>query len=92
MTQNLTQAEVLDRTRNFVKDNFLYMRPEFQLADDESLMARGVVDSMGVAEMLEFLEAEFGTVIEDHEITEENLGTLARIAAFVSTKGVGQRA
>ena len=40
----------------------------------------------GMVELLLFISDEFGIEAEDGEITEANLGSLARIAAFVVAK------
>jgi acyl carrier protein len=79
----MDKTEILARVRSFVNENFMYMRPDFTLADDASLMGNGIVDSMGVMEMIEFLESEFGVKVDDAEITEENLGSLNAISEFV---------
>lgn len=81
-----TELDVITRVRGFIQENFLYMRPDFVLGDDDALLERGVVDSMGVMEMLSFLESEFGVVPGDDEITEANLGTLRAIAHFVTAR------
>jgi len=78
--------EILERTRAYVRDNFLYMRPDFVLGDDDALLAKGVIDSMGVMEMIGFLTSEFGIVVADEEVTEENLGSVSAIARFVTGK------
>jgi acyl carrier protein len=80
------EAEVRTRVRVFLEENFLYMRPDFVLDDDDRLLERGVVDSMGVIEILSFLEDEFGVKTADDEISEANLGTLNAIGAFVASK------
>lgn len=85
----MIHAEVLERTRKYVRENFLYTRPDFDLGDDQLLMEAGVIDSMGVVELLEYIQDEFDVVIEDDEITEENLGTLNAIAKYVVTKRNG---
>src|SRR5215208_6008195 len=64
----MSETAILTRVRAFIQDNFLYMLPDFVLEDDDSLMEKGVVDSMGVAEVLAFLEEEFGVNIADDEI------------------------
>ena len=79
-------TDILERTREYVRANFLYMRPDFVLGDDDPLLAKGVIDSMGVMEVIGFLSAEFGITIADEEITEDNLGSLQAIARFVATK------
>jgi acyl carrier protein len=82
----MTEAEIIASLRRFIDDNFLYMKPGFVLGDDDSLMKKGVVDSMGVMEVLGFLEDTFGVTPEDHEVTEANLGSLAAIARFVKAR------
>jgi len=85
----MNQATVLARTRAFVNETFLYMRPGFTLSDTDRLLQRGVIDSMGVMEVIAFLRSEFGVVVADEDITETNLGTLSDIARYVSTHSNG---
>ncbi len=84
----MTEAEVMVRTRAYVVENFLYMRQDFRFGDDDSLLTRGIIDSLGVMELVEFLGGEFGLEVDPEEITEQNFGTLAGIARYV----VGKRA
>jgi acyl carrier protein len=79
-------TDILERTRAYVRANFLYMRPDFVLGDDDALLARGVIDSMGVMELIGFLTNEFGIAVADEDVTEENLGSLQAIAGFVADK------
>jgi acyl carrier protein len=79
-------SEILTRVRGFLQENFLYMRPDLELGADDRLMERGIVDSMGVLEMLNFIETEFGVRASDDEISEANLGSLRAIAQFVAEK------
>jgi acyl carrier protein len=77
---------VLARTRAYVEESFLYMRPGFVLRDQDRLFEKGVIDSMGVVELIGFLEAEFGVAVRDEDISEGNLGTLADIARYVTSR------
>lgn len=88
----MTYADVVDRTRAYVRDNFLYMRPDWVLRDGDPLLGSGVIDSIGVIELVEFLQGAFGVAIAEHEITEANLGTLGAIAGFVLAKRNGAHA
>ena len=80
----MTEAEIVDETRRYIAENFLYARPDRVVAQDEHLMERGIVDSMGMMELIDFLEERFGVRPPDEEITEQNFATLGRIANFVS--------
>jgi acyl carrier protein len=85
-----TEADVRERVRSYVVENFLYMRPEFDLGNETSLMDGGVLDSMGVVELLEFLQDEFTIVIDDDDISEANLESLAAIGRLVLAKHAAQ--
>ena len=84
----MNREDILQRMRAFIEENFLYMRPDFKLADDASLMQKGVVDSMGVMEVIEFIEQEFGVAVADTDVTEKNMGTLAAIADYVAARSM----
>lgn len=86
----MERAKVLSRLRSFVEDNFLYMRPDFDLENDQSLLGQGIVDSMGVMEMLQFLEDEFDVRVPEEDVTEEQIGTLNAIADYVVAHQTGE--
>lgn len=77
-------TEIVDRTRAWVQDNFLYMRPDWPLEEGSPLLRSGVIDSIGVIELVGFLEVTFEVTIPEHQITEEHLGTLGAIGHFVA--------
>lgn len=82
----MTTAGVIDRTRAFIHENFLYMRSDVVVGDSDSLLRHGIIDSLGVVELVEFLQSTFDVTIGDDDITEENLGSLASIGRYVSGK------
>jgi acyl carrier protein len=75
----------VNRIRQFVLSNF-YVADAAALSDDHSLLDQGIVDSTGVLEVIEFLEAEFAIQVRDEEMLPENLDSIARIAAYVDRK------
>ena len=81
-----------DRVRNemraFIEDNFLYLDPDASLADDQDLLAAGIVDSLGFVEVVEEVEARYGVGVQDIEITEENFGSVDAIVRYVERKRV----
>jgi acyl carrier protein len=82
----VTEAKIISDTRAYITENFLYARPNYIVGEDEHLMEKGVVDSMGIVELITFLQDHFGVEPADDEVTEENFATLRRIAAFVMRK------
>jgi acyl carrier protein len=90
--RQVSDAQIINDTRAYITENFLYARPNYVVGDDEHLMEKGVVDSMGMVELISFLQDRFGVEPADDEITEENFATLRRIAAFVARKRAGSGA
>ena len=77
--------DIKEQVRNFVVTNFYVPEPQ-SLADDASLLDRGIIDSTGVLEVIGFLEDTFGITIEDDEMLPDNLDSIERISAFVARK------
>lgn len=82
----MTTAGVIEKTRTFIRENFLYMRSDVVVGDSDSLLRHGIIDSLGVVELVEFLQMAFEVTIADDEITEDNLGSLASIGRYVTKK------
>lgn len=78
--------EISTRLREYVTENFLYTRQDYEFSDTDSLLGHGIIDSMGVIELITFVQDEFGISVEENEIIEENFGTLAAITRFIESK------
>ena len=72
--------------RAFIIDNFLFGDGGEKLSDQESLVEAGMIDSMGVAELVAFIETQYGISVGDEELVPDNLDSIARVAAFVGRK------
>ena len=86
MARVWNEADVRNRIRGYVESAFLRKHPKLKLHDDDWLMKRGIVDSMGVIELIKFLKAEFAVEVWGDDITEENLGSVDGMTRFVIEK------
>ena len=86
MTSNVKQP-----IRDFIETSFLFREGREKLADGESLLDAGLIDSTGILELVSFLESEFGILVQDDEIVPENLDSVNQIAAYVESKHVASR-
>jgi acyl carrier protein len=75
-----------ERLRDFIVDELRWDGTSDQLTDDYPLLENGVVDSLGLFEIVRFLEAECGVEIADDELVPENFATLSAIAKLVESK------
>ena len=72
--------------RRFILENYLYTRQDNALLDNDSFLDKGLIDSMGVLELVIFLEDEFEVAIAHEELIPENLDSIDRLVAFVGRK------
>jgi acyl carrier protein len=85
MTKN---NSITERIRGFLFDNYPLARSK-NIRDDDRLLDLGIIDSMGVLDLVAFLEGEFGILMTDEELTQENFQTTSRLAALVQEKMSG---
>jgi acyl carrier protein len=68
--------------RNFLQQDL--SRDLGGVDDSTSLLQAGVLDSLGVMQLVAFLQERFGVQISDDDLVPENLESVEAIAAFVS--------
>lgn len=78
--------EVQKALRSYVVANFLFGRDDPSLGSEDSLMERGVVDSTGVLELIQYLESAYGVRVEDEELVPDNLDSIGNLTRFVLRK------
>lgn len=75
-----------NEVKSFILKNYLFTEDESQLADGDSLMQKGVVDSTGILELIMHLEDMYGVKVLDEEMVPQNLDSVTAISAFVERK------
>lgn len=69
--------------REFIVETFLF-GDDSSLKDDTSFMDAGVLDSMGILRVVDFIERTYGVKLKDGQFIPENLDSIERIARFLS--------
>lgn len=69
----------------FIISNFLFGQDR-GLADDQSFLESGIIDSTGMLELVSFVEEKYGISIEDRELVPQNLDSLRNISQLVARK------
>jgi acyl carrier protein len=72
------------QVRGFITENFILDGDD--LAVDASLTQQGVLDSMGVLELIMFVEERFGVTVPDEDTLPENLDSVERIVGYVQRR------
>ena len=78
------QLEAINaKLRDFLASHFPLAR---KVSNDDRLLGSGVLDSLGVLEVVTFVEREFGVTVNDEELVPENFESVSKLAAFVKNK------
>ncbi len=72
--------------RGFIRANFLKENRQNNFHDDVSFIDGGIIDSVGVLELVAFLEETFGFRVEDEELIPENLDSVDKLVTYISLK------
>jgi acyl carrier protein len=82
----IEQAEVKDRIREYILEEFAKSKGINEVSDQEVLAKNGIIDSMGIFRLVAFLEETFNVRIGDEEITNDNLESIDAIERLVISK------
>jgi len=72
--------------KNFIIENFQLNKSNKEFLDTDSFLNKGIIDSTGILELLEFIENKFDIIIENEEVIPQNLDSLNNIEKFILSK------
>jgi acyl carrier protein len=84
--EQTTMIQNIQQIRSFIFENFLFDAEESSLANDDSFLEQGVIDSTGVLELVNWLEETFSIKVHDEELVPENLDSVNKLASFIAKK------
>ena len=80
-----TTGSIEQRIHAFLLDKFPLAR-KAGIGKDTALLEKGILDSLGILDVVSFLESEFSLVVSDDELVPENFQTLGTLSVFVVKK------
>jgi acyl carrier protein len=78
-------SEIRSRLRSFIATEIL-LEENPSLVTDETHLVGGVLDSLGLMQLVNFINEEFGVKFEDEEVTPENFRTVQDLERLVQEK------
>ncbi len=72
--------------KQYILDQFLNGEDADALTETTSLVTAGILDSLAVLQLVEFLEQQYGVDIRPDEMTVEHFDTIQDIADLVQSK------
>ncbi len=74
--------------KDYIKKEFMFDNPQAVLENDESLVQGGIVDSLGIFLLIEFVDRQFGIKVQPEDVVVENFETVNSIMSLVNAKKV----
>ena len=72
--------------RTYITDSLLPASGIESFEDGDSFLGKGIIDSTGILELLEFIEGKFQIHVEDEEVVPDNLDSLDKLSSFIHRK------
>ena len=79
----MDKEEITLKTRAFLTVHFPMTK---NVGNDEPLLKNGLIDSLGILEIVGFIEEQFGISVSDEDLLPENFGSLTSLLNFVQQK------
>jgi acyl carrier protein len=76
-------TDIESELRRFIAKNLVFSDEDYSLPDEASFLAHGVVDSMGVMELLEHVSQQYGFEVPLEDITPANFDSITRLAGYI---------
>jgi acyl carrier protein len=77
---------VMTELQDFIADEITRGRPIGEVGPDEDLLARGIIDSLAVTQLLDFVCERYGLSVGIDELVPANFQNLRAIEAFILRK------
>jgi acyl carrier protein len=71
--------------KDFIWQHFPLARTQ-KIVDTDHLLEKGILDSLGILEVVTFIEHEFHIILNDDELMPENFQSIKSIVAFVQRR------
>lgn len=87
----MIQAQIAEeRIREFILKHFPLARKN-GVKPAEKWLETGMLDSLGILDLVQFLEQEFSLQVSDDELLPENFESLQAVTAFVRHRCAGSQ-
>jgi len=83
--ESIAASSVEQRIHKFLLEKFPLAR-KTKVERETALLEKGILDSLGILDIVSFLESEFSITINDEELVPENFQSLETLSAFIGNK------
>jgi acyl carrier protein len=78
-----TMTDSKEKIRDFLIEKLAKAKKIKHIDDQDNLIENGIIDSLGIMQLVAFLEGTFTVKVKDEDIVPENFESLNVIVSFV---------
>ena len=78
--------ETTMQIRNYLEEKYSSTRKGIRLNENTLLLEEKVIDSVGMLELLFFVEETFRIEVPEEDITPDHFGTISKLAVYIDNK------
>ncbi len=75
--------DYIEKIQQYLEAKFSLKKRGIQLTENSLLLEEKIIDSMGIMELLLFVEDTFNIEVPEDDISPENFGTIKKLANYV---------
>ncbi len=72
--------------KDFINKNFLMNSASVTFSNTDSFMEKGIIDSTGILELVNFIQQSFKIQVGDDELLPENFDSVKNICTYIQRK------
>lgn len=76
-TSTVLEAHIREKMMNGASD---------ELGTDQDLLAAGIIDSLGILQLVTFIEDKFSIEVPDEDVTIENFHSIKSMSDYIAAK------
>ena len=77
---------IVTQIKQYITQNLLFNGNEYPYDDNASFIREGIIDSMGIMELVTFVSSAFHIQVEPMEMTPDNFDSVNKLVDFIRRK------
>ncbi len=77
-----------EEIQKYIAENLLFAQGDVTVDDHTSFLNEGIIDSVGVMDLVLFVEERFNLQVPDSDVTRENFDSVASLVRYIETRSL----
>jgi len=86
MSVAVEAKDISIKLREFIVKNLLFSASGYEFDDNVSFLDEGIIDSLGIIELVSFVESQYGVSVADRDLVPDNFDSIAKLTAYIGRK------